>query len=173
VLPVEFEARCGNGSLESFCLNFGCVNSILPFDCLFQILISLLIFTYCHITNAEADPVADPDALPIPDPQPVPEAKAAPEADPQFWGGAPVGRELAPGGSGGPSVCELTNQCCGMANSQCCLGGGQQQQQKCYTVWERKCDTSSKPVCNVISQRDCHNIVVRMKIFLIDKHGEA
>jgi hypothetical protein len=37
----------------------------------------LLIFTYCLIQNAEADPVAAPDALPAPDPEPKPDAQVS------------------------------------------------------------------------------------------------
>ncbi len=76
-------------------------------------------------------------------------ADAAAAADPQYYPGA-VPLPGVVGGVGvsasrppyNPSACELTNQCCGMANSQCCVGG-----QRCYTVWERKCDQEDNPEC--------------------------
>ena len=73
-------------------------------------------------------PLSSPQVLPAALPPPL--AAPAPVAAPVPWG---------------PGSCGMTEQCCNMADSGCCVGGEQpQQQQQCYTVWETKCRSDSR-----------------------------
>jgi len=50
----------------------------------------------------------------------------------------------------------MVDQCCNMADSGCCVGGEQpQQQQRCYTVWETKCQYANKPRCRKTTREHC------------------
>jgi hypothetical protein len=55
-----------------------------------------------------------------------------------------------------PTPCELTNRCCGLSNSKCCVGG-----KKCYTKWERVCDKEDNPECRVRLTQKCFPQKVR------------
>lgn len=58
------------------------------------------------------------------------------------------------------SPCEMTNQCCGMADGggggNCCLGG-----QKCTTVWKRVCTQEDNPEMRVKLTQKCFQQRVR------------
>ena len=63
------------------------------------------------------------------------------------------------------NVCELTNQCCEMATQNCCFDQTPapepvRPQPRCFTTYERKCDSEDAPNCVVTANRHCHDIKV-------------
>jgi len=73
-------------------------------------------------------------------------------------GGYPTGGSGYPGGGGGypggyspAGVCP-GDQCCGMADNNCCLGGKQ-----CYTYYEQQCKRVDRPRCQIESSEFCKN----------------
>ncbi|XP_059088315.1 uncharacterized protein LOC131884519 [Tigriopus californicus] len=91
--------------------------------------------------EAEAEAEADPKAEAIPDPDP--QFMMMPQMPQQMMPSFPAQRPPM-------SPCEMTNQCCGMANANCCVGG-----QKCYTTYDRKCETEDDPQCQMTVEQVC------------------
>jgi len=56
-----------------------------------------------------------------------------------------------PGGYSPAGVCP-GDQCCGMADNNCCLGGKQ-----CYTYYEQQCKRVDRPRCQIESSEFCKN----------------
>jgi len=70
------------------------------------------------------------------------------------------GQGFYPGGQGfnpGPGGQCASDQCCGMADNNCCLGG-----QQCYTYYEQECQRVDRPRCQIESSEFCKNRKIPM-----------
>jgi len=71
-------------------------------------------------------------------------------------GYSPGGQGSSPGGFGPQGPC-ASDQCCGMADNNCCLGGKQ-----CYTYYEQECKRVDRPRCQIESSEFCKNRKIPM-----------
>jgi len=115
------------------------------------------------LTLSRADPQPDPEPEPEPEPEADPQMSMMPNMPNPFARPpynpmpAPSNGGFLPGQTRQPSPCEMTNQCCGFANQNCCMGG-----KKTYTVWKRKCDqTTNTQQCRTRVEKFCSNQMVR------------
>merc|ERR1712018_272217 len=133
------------------------------------------------VMAARAEPEADPD----PEPQLIsaykppynPNLNLNPNFDPSFSRPDPNYPVLKPPYNpdpdfSKPGTCQMTNQCCGMENQNCCPNPGPAPLQPefkppynpqpgpvepgCYMTYERKCDDNTGLECPVTAQQKCH-----------------
>jgi len=108
---------------------------------------AVLVVGLCSIVKGDAEPDADPDALPQLYGTALQSMMPASTLPAQMGGGM---AEIMSMPSGGLN-CGIMDQCCSMSDNGCCLNQGQQ----CFTKWERKCTYANMPSCQTQTKEFC------------------
>ena len=95
---------------------------------------------------ASAEANADADAL----------AEANADANAQYMGYPESAYNMGSRPPVSEPGCGMMDSCCGMSNEGCCMGG-----QQCYTYYERECENTNEPQCNMRGKTVCMNIPLK------------